>query len=122
MRGHIVKRRSRYYAVVYEGTYPATGKGRHRWYPGGETRREGARQGNLRRRLATPHGHDWLEFSVVETPGPPVGNFLASQDGPETILREGGGDVAFHRAVVTVDSEAERDDRRSGLHDARHAA
>jgi len=40
MRGHIVKRRSRYYAVVYEGTDPATGKGRHRWYPGGETRRE----------------------------------------------------------------------------------
>ena len=40
MRGHIVKRRSRYYAVVYEGTDPATGKGRHRWYPGGKTRRE----------------------------------------------------------------------------------
>ena len=40
MRGHIVKRRSRYYAVVYEGTDPATGKGRHRWYPGVETRRE----------------------------------------------------------------------------------
>ncbi|MBI5738845.1 MAG: site-specific integrase [Mycolicibacterium neoaurum] len=40
MRGHIVKRRSRYYAVVYEGIDPATGKGRHRWYPGGETRRD----------------------------------------------------------------------------------
>lgn len=40
MRGHIVKRGSRYYAVVYEGTDPATGKGRHRWYPGGGTRRE----------------------------------------------------------------------------------
>lgn len=40
MRGHIVKRRSRYYAVIYEGTDPATGKGRHRWYPAGETRRE----------------------------------------------------------------------------------
>lgn len=40
MRGHIVKRRSRYYAVIYEGTDPATGKGRHRWYPAGETRRD----------------------------------------------------------------------------------
>jgi len=40
VRGHIVKRRSRYYAVIYEGTDPATGKGRHRWYPAGETRRE----------------------------------------------------------------------------------
>lgn len=40
MRGHIVKRRTRYYAVIYEGTDPATGKGRHRWYPAGETRRE----------------------------------------------------------------------------------
>jgi integrase len=40
VRGHIVKRRSRYYAVIYEGTDAATGKGRHRWYPAGETRRE----------------------------------------------------------------------------------
>lgn len=29
MRGHIVKRRSRYYAVVYEGVDPATKKERH---------------------------------------------------------------------------------------------
>ena len=39
MRGHIVKRRSRYYAVVYEGVDPATKKQRHRWYPAGETRK-----------------------------------------------------------------------------------
>jgi hypothetical protein len=39
MRRHIVKRRSRYYAVVYEGVDPASGKERHRWYPAGETRK-----------------------------------------------------------------------------------
>lgn len=39
MRGHIVKRRSRYYAVVYEGVDPATKKERHRWYPAGDTRK-----------------------------------------------------------------------------------
>lgn len=40
MRGHIARKGNRYYAVVYEGTDPATGKERHRWYPGGATRRD----------------------------------------------------------------------------------
>jgi integrase len=40
VRGHIARKGNRYYAVVYEGTNPATGKERHRWYPGGATRRE----------------------------------------------------------------------------------
>ena len=40
MRGHIARKGTKYYAVVYEGTDPATGKERHRWYPGGDTRRE----------------------------------------------------------------------------------
>lgn len=39
MRGHIVKRRSLYYAVIYEGVDPASGKERHRWYPAGKTRK-----------------------------------------------------------------------------------
>ncbi|HRE00398.1 MAG TPA: site-specific integrase, partial [Ilumatobacteraceae bacterium] len=39
MRGHIVKRRSRYYAVVYEGVDPTTQKERHRWYQAGGTRK-----------------------------------------------------------------------------------
>lgn len=43
MRGHIARKGARYYAVVYEGTDPATGKERHRWYPGGGTRREAER-------------------------------------------------------------------------------
>lgn len=39
MRGHIVQRGKRYYAVVYEGTDPATGKRIRRWYAAGDTRR-----------------------------------------------------------------------------------
>lgn len=33
MRGHLVQRGDRYYAVVFEGIDPATGKEPHRWYP-----------------------------------------------------------------------------------------
>ncbi|MCD9625623.1 tyrosine-type recombinase/integrase [Rhabdothermincola salaria] len=43
MRGHVAKKGNRYYAVVYEGTDPATGKERRRWYQGGATRREAER-------------------------------------------------------------------------------
>ena len=39
MRGHIAKKGQRYYAVVYEGINPATGRPRHRWHAGGSTRR-----------------------------------------------------------------------------------
>ena len=35
MRGHIAKKGDRYYAVIYEGIDPATGKGRHRWHAAG---------------------------------------------------------------------------------------
>lgn len=40
MRGHIAKKGGRYYAVVYEGVNRTTGRGRHRWYASGTTRRE----------------------------------------------------------------------------------
>lgn len=35
MRGYTVKKDKRYYAVIYEGIDPATGKERRRWYPAG---------------------------------------------------------------------------------------
>ena len=38
MRGHIAKKGKRYYAVVYEGVDPTTGKERHRWHAGGPRR------------------------------------------------------------------------------------
>ena len=40
MRGHIAKKGSRYYAVIYEGIDQVTGRQRHRWYAGGTTRKE----------------------------------------------------------------------------------
>ena len=52
MRGHIARKGNRYYAVVYEGIDPATGKGRHRWYPGGATRKDAERVlGDLVKRI-----------------------------------------------------------------------
>lgn len=43
VRGHIAKKGKTYYAVIYEGINPATGKGRHRWHRAGTTRREAER-------------------------------------------------------------------------------
>ena len=57
MRGHVAKKGDRFYTVVYEGTDRATGKQRHRWYPGGATRKEAERvldrpgEADARRRL-----------------------------------------------------------------------
>lgn len=43
MRGHIAKKGKRYYAVVYEGIDPASGRERHRWHAAGATRRDAER-------------------------------------------------------------------------------
>ena len=39
MRGHLAKKGNRYYAVIYEGVDPATGKDTHRWHPAGDTKK-----------------------------------------------------------------------------------
>ena len=39
MRGHVARKGNRYYAVVYEGFDPATGRDRYRWHAGGDTRK-----------------------------------------------------------------------------------
>ena len=41
MRGHVAKKGNRYYAVVYEGTDPGTGKNKYKWVAAG-TRRSDA--------------------------------------------------------------------------------
>lgn len=38
MRGHVAKKGNNYYAVIYEGSDPATGKERHRWHAAGPRR------------------------------------------------------------------------------------
>ncbi len=40
MRGYVVKKGKRYYAVVYEGTDPGTGKERRRWIAAGPRRKD----------------------------------------------------------------------------------
>ena len=40
MRGHIAKKGSRYYVVIYEGVDASTGKPKRRWHAAGETRAE----------------------------------------------------------------------------------
>ena len=43
MRGHIAKKGNRYYAVIYEGVDPATGKDKRRWHPAGDNRKDAER-------------------------------------------------------------------------------
>ena len=35
MRGYVAQRRNRFYAVIYEGIDPITGRERRRWHPAG---------------------------------------------------------------------------------------
>jgi integrase len=43
VRGHIAKKGRRYYAVIYEGLDPGTGKSRRRWHAAGNTRKDAER-------------------------------------------------------------------------------
>lgn len=43
MRGHIAKKGKNYYAVIYEGVDPATGKDCHRWHAAGPRRSDAER-------------------------------------------------------------------------------
>ena len=49
MKGYIVQRRGRFYAVIYEGRDPVTGKERRAWHPAGTDR---AKAEQLARKLA----------------------------------------------------------------------
>ena len=40
MKGHVARKRDRYYAVIYEGLDPVTGKERRTWHPAGTDRAE----------------------------------------------------------------------------------
>jgi integrase len=43
MHGHVARKRDRYYAVIYEGLDPVTGKERRSWHPAGTDRAEAER-------------------------------------------------------------------------------
>lgn len=67
MRGYVAKRRNRFYAVIYDGIDPITGRERRQWHPAG-TDREQAEQ--LAARLASERG----EFG--RRTGPTLGTYL----------------------------------------------
>ena len=50
MNGYVAQRRGRFYAVIYEGRDPVTGKERRRWHPAGTDRADAER---LATKLAT---------------------------------------------------------------------
>jgi integrase len=43
MRGYVARKGDRWYAVIYEGTDPVTGKERRRWHPAGTSREDAER-------------------------------------------------------------------------------
>jgi hypothetical protein len=43
MKGYVAQRRGRYYAVIYEGLDPVTGRERRRWHPAGTNRADAER-------------------------------------------------------------------------------
>jgi integrase len=53
VRGYVAQRRNRFYAVIYEGIDPITGRERRRWHPAGTNRVEAE---ELATALAAAHG------------------------------------------------------------------
>ena len=53
MKGYVARKGDRYYAVIYEGTEPITGRERRRWHPAGT---EAPR---VQWRLGSPTGGCW---------------------------------------------------------------
>jgi len=71
MRGYTVKKGKQYYAVVYEGIDPGTGKERRRWIPAGPRRSDAERLvTDLVKRMndgqRTPHGKTTLGEYLTE--------------------------------------------------------
>jgi hypothetical protein len=62
MKGYVARKGNRYYAVIYEGTDPLTGRDRRRWYPAG-TDKDAAEA--LTSDLADRHRRGGLERSSL---------------------------------------------------------
>jgi hypothetical protein len=71
MKGYVARKGSRWYAVIYEGIDPVTGKERQRWHPAGPCRDDADR---LAARLASE-----LEGRNDEVRGLTLGAFLTSR-------------------------------------------
>ena len=71
MRGYVAQRRSRFYAVIYEGIDPMTGRERRRWHPAGTDRASAV---DFARELAAAHSrHDGRRV------GPTLGVYLTTR-------------------------------------------
>ncbi len=70
MRGYVVQKGGRFYAVIYEGVDPLTGRERRRWHPAGESRQEAEL---LAARLAA------AASAIVRQPGPTLATYLLRQ-------------------------------------------
>lgn len=64
MQGYVAQKGQRWYAVIYQGLDPITGKERRRWYPAGSIREEAER---LAGQLATEENrnNDEIRLSVA---------------------------------------------------------
>ena len=70
MRGYVAKRRNRFYAVIYEGIDPITGRERRRWYPAGTDRAEAEQHAQAAFELARisavdPKSSSWIGEALV---------------------------------------------------------
>lgn len=72
MRGYVAKRRDRFYAVIYEGIDPITGRERRRWHPAGTDRTEAEQ---LAARLAA----DYRGEDCGRRAGPTFGVYLTQK-------------------------------------------
>jgi hypothetical protein len=70
LRGYVVEKGHRFYAVIYEGVDPLTGRERRRWHPAGESREDAEL---LAARLAA------TSSAVVRQPGPTLAGYLIRQ-------------------------------------------
>jgi hypothetical protein len=116
MRGYLVKKGSRYYAVVYEGTDRLTRKQRRNWTPAGKNRREAERL--LAELLRARNGRGPVFLGRVTLAAYLTGSWLPARPSslrPTTFVRYEGeilarinpliGDIPLHR-VRAADLDA----------------
>jgi integrase len=93
LRGYVVEKGHRFYAVIYEGIDPLTGRERRRWHPAGESRADAEL---MAARLAA------TASAVVRQPGPTLAAYLLRQWLPakEVSLRPSTWDG--HRRLIEL--------------------
>jgi len=95
VRGHIAKKGNRYYAVLYEGIDPGTGKARHRWHSAGETRK-GAEKilGDLVKRM---HDGDYRSPDRIS-----LGDYMTERWLPSKHTRVKASTAAAYKANIRL--------------------